>query len=99
MNGCWRSANFLSLRIENWDGEYTVFQPESGKTHFLNEMGLCILTLLDQAPITLDTICEKLAEAFSVQVDEHFRQQIVATLQRFETLGLITKIQETPCED
>ena len=92
---CWRSSNFSLLHVENWDGEYTVFQPESGKTHFLNEMGLRILTLLDQTPAPLDTICAKLAEAFSIQSDGHFQQQIAATLQRFETLGLIAKIKKT----
>jgi PqqD family protein of HPr-rel-A system len=94
LNGCWCSSEFSSLRIENWDGEYTVFQPASGKTHFLNEMGLRILTLLDQAPVTPDAICEKLAEVFSIQADGNFQQQIAATLQRFEALGLIAKIKK-----
>jgi PqqD family protein of HPr-rel-A system len=91
----WHIACFSSLQIENWDGEYTVYQPASGKTHFLNEMGLSILTLLDQSPNTLDTVCIKLSEVFSVQADGHFQQQIAATLQRFEALGLIAKIQKT----
>ena len=94
MNGCWCSSEFSSLQIENWDGEYTVYQPASGKTHFLNEMGLSILTLLDQSPNTLDTVCIKLSEVFSVQADDHFQQQIAATLQRFEALGLIAKIKK-----
>jgi len=94
LNGCWCSSEFSSLRIENWDGEYTVYQPASGKTHFLNEMGLRILILLDQAPVTLDAICEKLAEVFSMQADGHFQQQIAATLRRFEALGLIAKIKK-----
>jgi PqqD family protein of HPr-rel-A system len=90
----WHITCLSSLRIENWDGEYTVYQPASGKTHFLNEMGLRILTLLDQAPFTLDAICAKLAEAFSIQANGHFQQQISATLQRFEALGLIAKIKK-----
>lgn len=92
----WYSVLFSSLRVENWGQEYTVFQPASGKTHFLNEMGLRILLLLDQAPATLDTVCMKLAESFSMQANTHFRQQIAVTLQRYEALGLIARTWKTP---
>lgn len=92
----WYSVFFSSLRIENWDQEYTVFQPASGKTHFLNEMGLRILLLLDQAPATLDTVCIKLAESFAVTNDDRFRQQIAVTLQRYEALGLIVNTRNAP---
>ncbi|MFO7579563.1 MAG: HPr-rel-A system PqqD family peptide chaperone [Nitrosomonas halophila] len=92
----WRSSCFSSLRIENWDGEFTVFQPASGKTHFLNAMGLQILVLLDQAPTTLDTVCIRLTESFAVTNDARFRQQIASTLQRYEALGLIARTWKTP---
>ncbi|QOJ08395.1 HPr-rel-A system PqqD family peptide chaperone [Nitrosomonas sp. H1_AOB3] len=90
----WYLSCFLSLRIENWEGEFTVFQPESGKTHFLNEMGLKILTILDQSPATLETVCKALSEYFSLQPDKDFPGQIAKTLHRFETLGLITRVKE-----
>ena len=92
--GCWCTSDFSSLRIENWDGEFTVFQPESGKTHFLNEMGLCVLTMLNQSPVTLETICSNLTAHFSLQPDAQFPGQIARTLQRYEALGLITRIKE-----
>lgn len=92
--GCWCTSDFSLLRIENWDGEFTVFQPESGKTHFLNEMGLCILTMLDQSPATLETICSNLIAHFSLQPNAQFPGQIARTLQRYEALGLITRIKE-----
>lgn len=91
----WLLSNGLSsVRIKNWDGEFTVFQPESGKTHFLNEMGLQILTILDRSPATLETICKALSEHFSLQPDKDFPQQIAKTLHRFEALGLITRVKE-----
>lgn len=92
----WYSTLCSSLRIENWDGEFTVFQPASGKTHFLNEMGLQILVLLDRAPATLDTVCIKLAELFAITNDARFRQQIAGTLQRYEALGLIANARNAP---
>jgi len=94
VNGCWRTIGFLSLHIENWGGEFTVFQPESGKTHFLNEMGLKILLILDQAPVTLETLCQELSEYFTLSLDKEFSQQIARTLLRYEALGLISKVQQ-----
>lgn len=90
----WCSSRFSSLRIENWDGEFTVFQPASGKTHFLNEMGLRILTILNQSPATLEIVCKALSEYFSLQPDKDFTGQIAKTLYRFEALGLITRMKE-----
>lgn len=84
--------DFASLRVVDWDGEFTVFQPAAGKTHFLNEMGLRILGLLDQSPLTLEYLCQLLSEHFSLLPDEPFMQQIQKTLHRFEALGLIASI-------
>ncbi|MDL1865948.1 HPr-rel-A system PqqD family peptide chaperone [Betaproteobacteria bacterium PRO4] len=91
---CWRTTGFSSLRIENWDGEFTVFQPEAGKTHFLNEMGLKILSILDQSPATLDSLCRELSEYFTLPPDTHFSAQINRTLQRYEALGLVSRMKE-----
>lgn len=91
----WKACNFSSLPVENWNGEFTVFQPESGKTHFLNEMGLKILTILDQSPASLDTLCQKLSEYFTLQPDVQFPGQIARTLQRYEALGLIARVKES----
>lgn len=92
---CWRTTGFSSLRIENWGGEFTVFQPESGKTHFLNETGLKILSILDQAPATLDVLCRKLSEYFTLLPDAHFPGHIARTLQRYEALGLVSRVKES----
>lgn len=91
----WYSSHISLLCIENWNGEFTVFQPESGKTHFLNEMGLKILTILDQSPASLDTLCQKLSEYFTLQPDVQFPGQIARTLQRYEALGLIARVKES----
>lgn len=88
----WCAVGFASLQIIDWDGEFTVFQPAVGKTHFLNEMGLRILLLLNQSPATLEQICQQLAEHFSLAPDESFLQQIQQTLQRFEALGLVVSV-------
>jgi len=91
----WRAVDFASLKVVDWDGEFTVFQPAAGKTHFLNEMGLQILVLLDQSPATLEHLCQLLSEHFLSLKDKLFMQQIQQTLHRFEALGLIASINHS----
>ena len=87
----WRSVNFLSLQIEEWNGEFTIFQPDSGKTHFLNQMGLQVILNLNQAPATEDEIGRILAQQFQQVLDQEFSLQINKILHRFDALGLIEK--------
>lgn len=87
----WLANRFSSLCIEEWDGEFTVFQPASGKTHFLNEMGLKILKLLEQSPATLQDLCQQLSEYFTLPLEQQFSEQIMKTLLRYEVLGLVSR--------
>jgi PqqD family protein of HPr-rel-A system len=92
----WRSVNFSSLHIEEWNGEYTVFHPESGKTHFLNQMGFQILVDLHSRPlsaISVDEICQNLMNQFQLQSDTTFSDQVSKTLHRFDELGLIKQVK------
>ncbi len=89
----WQSVNFSSLRIEEWDGEYTMFQPEAGKTHFLNQMSMKIITYLSQAPASTDEICHTLAVKFQLTSDTTFSRNIDNTLHHFDALGLIKKVK------
>ena len=91
----WKTLNYHSLIIEEWDGEFTVFQPEAGKTHYLNEMSIQMLMYLEnKAPMALPAkdICNYLAEKFQIESDAVFFKQINKTLHRFDELGLIKQI-------
>lgn len=89
----WRSVNFSSLMIEEWNEEFTVFQPDSGKTHFLNLMGMQIILSLTQSPASTEAISQLLARQFQLTFNEDFSSHIDEILHRFETLGLIEKIK------
>ncbi len=89
----WRLINFSYLQIEEWDGEFTVFQLDAGKTHFLNKMGLQIILNLNRSSATESEICKILAEQFQLTADADFSQQIIKTLHRFDGLGLIEKVR------
>lgn len=88
----WRSVDFSSLRVEEWNEEFTVFQPDSGKTHFLNQMGMSIISYLDQSPASETDICRFLITQFQLVPDQNFPLQINKTLNRFDALGLIEKV-------
>lgn len=95
MEYCWKTLNYHYLIIEEWYGEYTVFQPDAGKTHYLNEMSIQMLIYLkNNAPRALSTknICIYLAEKFQIEPDAVFFKQINKTLHRFDELGLIKHI-------
>ncbi len=70
-----------------------MFQPNSGKTHFLNQMGLHILLCLDRAPTSEDEIFVFLTDQFQLTLDQNFSQQTIKTLHRFDELGLIEKVR------
>lgn len=92
---CWKTLNYGSLIIEEWDGEFTVFQPDAGKTHYLNEMSVQILIYIENnAPTALSTadICDYLVKKFQLQTDTAFPKQINKTLRRFDELGLVKQI-------
>jgi len=89
----WQSVSFSSLRIEEWDGEYTMFQPEAGKTHFLNQMSMKIISYLSQVPASTDEICHALAVQFQQIPDTTFSRNIDKTLHHFDALGLIKKVK------
>ena len=95
METCWKTLNYHSLIIEEWDGEFTVFQPEAGKTHYLNEMSIQMLIYLENnAPMALPAkdICHYLAEKYQIESNAIFFMQINKTLHRFDELGLIEQI-------
>ncbi len=97
----WQAADSSTLLVEEWNGEYTVFQHQAGQTHFLNQMGLLILeSLSNGTAISEDTILSALAEQFHQENDSKFSEQVIKTLHRFDELGLIeeAKSEHAVCE-
>ncbi len=92
-NAFWKPVKFPSLRIEKWNEGVTVFQPDSGKTHFLNEMSFQIILNLNKFSVTDEELCRTLADQFQLTNDENFFQQIIKTLHHFDELGLIEKVR------
>jgi len=90
----WQTIDYSSLLVEEWNGEFTVFQRQARKTHFLNQMGLLILQSLgNNVPISENSICSILAEQFHQKNDSKFSEQVIKTLHRFDELGLIEEAE------
>jgi len=87
----WQSYHFDTLLIEDWGGEYTVFQPESGKTHFLNQMSIALLSFLNESPATALQVSCHLSEIFEQESNQNFQDNIEKILYHLDTLGLIKK--------
>lgn len=93
----WRSIDFANLLVEEWEEEFIVFQPASGKTHFLNKLGMQLLLELDkhhQSAYSEDQICQCLLDRFQLQSAPHFLEQVKKTLRRFEELGLVEQVKQ-----
>ncbi|SER31231.1 PqqD family protein, HPr-rel-A system [Nitrosomonas sp. Nm51] len=95
----WRANQFHTLLIEDWNEEYTVFQPDSGKTHFFNQMSIQMLIYLDQNPATLEEISTHLAMQFQQTPDNSFLRSIEKVLHHFDTLGLVSKLHQDSRHD
>lgn len=89
----WQANHFDTLLIEDWGDEYTVFQPDSGKTHLFNRMSVEMLSYLNLHSATASEIGNHLREQFETEAefDENFEDNIEKILYHFDALGLITK--------
>lgn len=90
----WRTINYRSLLIREWEDGYTVFQPDSGKTHFLNSMAMRVLEKLNSVPgdnLSEAAIVVDLVNQFDSPASPEFRAAFDITVSRLDELGLIER--------
>ena len=90
----WRAINYRSLLIREWEDGYTVFQPDSGKTHFLNSMAMRVLEKLDSVSgdnLSEGEIVTDLVTQFGQTTSPEFSVALDNTLSRLDELGLIER--------
>ena len=88
----WRTINYRSLLIREWEDGYTVFQPDSGKTHFLNSMAMRVLEKLNAIPednLSEGEVQADLVGQFGATISPEFVAGLDSTLSRLDELGLI----------
>lgn len=90
----WRANNFESLLVEEWKDGFTVFQPDSGQTHFLNPAVMGVLHKLHAArdeTLAENLIRAYLADEFPETYGPSRVAAVEATLDQLNELGLIEK--------
>ncbi len=87
----WSAPDYSSLVFAEWDGQYTLFQPLAGKTHYMNPAAVHILFCISDGAKSLDDICASLVNKFSDDTDQDFLTQVESALIRFDELGLVEK--------
>jgi PqqD family protein of HPr-rel-A system len=87
----WRLHSKQPLHWEHWSEQSALYQVASGETHFLNPLGVVILMQLAANPSNLNQLCERIATEFDCLIDDDLRNQITASLMRFDELGLVQR--------
>lgn len=87
----WAPASPGDLIFRAWsdEGEAVLFNPVSGDTHLVDDLGIELLRLLQQEPQEVVTLAGKLSVFFqdvdSVGIADH----VDATLRSFQHLGIV----------
>ena len=85
----WRAAGDEAPRMRYWAGDYVVYSPLSGDTHFLDIAAGELLRSIVAAPQTSSVLGARLARLLEVPQDERLAAEIERTLAQLEALGLI----------
>lgn len=89
----WRTTAALPLRC--WDGDYVVYNPLSGDTHFLDIVTGKILEAVIAGPVEQAELGRITAEFLEVSDDGRVAEHVSGTLATLDDLGLIEPVG--PC--
>ena len=85
----WRGLPSDRLLRESWDEASLVYHRESGETHLLGPLADQALLLLQEAPMSLDQLAERLAALCETEADVHWRQRIETLVAELAALELV----------
>ena len=94
--GClqkWRVAGDEPLKWRCWAGDYVVFSPLSGQTHFLDILAGHVLEQIMAAPPSISELHSDIARFLQVEPDDRLAQTVEELLRRLEEVGLIEPAQ------
>ena len=89
--GCsnWRVAGNEPLKWRCWAGDYVVFSPLSGQTHFLDIFAGHVLELIMAGTPSILELRSEAARFLEVEPDDRLAQTVEELLRRLEEVGLI----------
>ncbi len=92
----WGTPTAFKLAMTIWGEHAVVYNSLSGETHYINELAIELLTLLQVAPETLASLSDKICLLFEVDDRRALQQQLSQLIIEFDNLGLI---EATKCEN
>jgi PqqD family protein of HPr-rel-A system len=72
-----------------WETETVVYDPRSGSTHLLDEVGWQILLRLQRGPSTMGELLEHLGTSLPLELDDALRDHVRRLLAELGRLRLI----------
>ena len=77
------------LALHCWDDVHLVHQRRSGETHVFNETTASTLACLNDTPVSLATIVERVADSVGVDQGDLVTKDFSGVLSRLDELGLV----------
>jgi PqqD family protein of HPr-rel-A system len=87
----WRVIKGETLKWRCWEGDYVVFNPLSGHTHFLDIVAGQILTLLMAGNCTASAVRSSVSRFLEVPDDDKLAVTANDILMRLEDAGLVER--------
>jgi PqqD family protein of HPr-rel-A system len=84
----WRLFNPGELAWRCWDGDYIVFDPFSGMTHYLDTTAGAVFELLLEGPATMQGLTAELAAMDDAPAIDILGSAVQYVLDRFDDIGL-----------
>lgn len=85
----WHAILPEQLLWKEWDQTVVLYQPSSGKTHFLNPLSATLLEVVATSPGSASSIAQRSAHALELDCEGEFEANVLRVLTRFEHLGLV----------
>ena len=88
----WRTLGDEPLRFRSWDGDYVVYSPFSGQTHWLDITAGYLIELLIQGPKDSEKLYHELSHFLGDENNNIFRSSIDIVIENLDELGLIENV-------
>jgi PqqD family protein of HPr-rel-A system len=89
----WQVAGNEPLKWRCWAGDYVVFSPLSGQTHFLDIFAGQMLKLIMSCAPSISELRSEAARFLEVEPDDRLTQTVEELLRRLEEVGLIEPVR------
>lgn len=88
----WHAPRYTEFAFRHWQGATFVFDPASGRTHYLNDAAAEILDRLAEAPCSAGALLESMLTDHPSDEPEAFGEATQRVITLLDQLGLIREV-------